>query len=439
MIKKTILMLLVLVGGVMSANATDYIVSGNRAILNGNHDTDYWWEDSENQLTETTTSGIYTLVVSGCSLTENTDYGFKVKVSENKWDDNTTFPGSAYNINVPYTGTYTLIYYVDIANKDIRVIATPMLRWSLGNNGSGNWTWLYDSSAFFTKTDNNDFEWTYEVSSEDFTSDFSFRLYSAVFKKSAYPDSQDKVIAYGDDASTSAYFNTAESTDYSWKLIKPTYPFTKIRITAKYNPFANSDFGTWDVSAEAVTSVTLTPAKTYTTLTSSYNLDFTNTSLKAFIVTDEDVKDNKVTMTQVYKVPAGTGLVVKSENTGAVTVPLFDGTGADDVTGNKMEGSATEETEIAANAGYILKDGAFHPSNGEGNLAAGKAYLHIAVPTDPTGSAPALSMDFGEGTTSIQVVDRTEYENLYYTLDGRRVAQPTKGLYIVNGKKVIVK
>ena len=430
-------MLLVLVGGVMSANATDYIISGNSAITNNRHD--WYWYDGDNQLTETTTSGIYTLVVSGCSLTANTNYGFKVKVSEDSWNDNTTFPGSAYEINVPYTGTYTIIYFVDIANKGIRVIATPMLRWSLGNNGNGNWDWLYDSSAFFTKTENKDFEWTYEVSSDDFTSDFSFRLYSAVFKKSAYPNSKDEVIAYGDAASTSAYFNTAETTDYSWKLNKPTYSFSKIRITAKYNPFANTDFGTWDVSAEAVlpTSVTLTPAKTYTTLTSSYALDFTNSSLKAFIVTDGDISDNKVTMTQVNKVPAGTGLVIKSEDPGsAVIVPVFDGSGADDVTGNKMEGSATEETAIAVNAGYILKDGAFHPSNGDGKLAAGKAYLHIAV---PTGSAPALSMDFGEGTTSIQVVDRTEYENLYYTLDGRRVAQPTKGLYIVNGKKVIVK
>ena len=156
-------------------------------------------------------------------------------------------------------------------------------------------------------------------------------------------------------------------------------------------------------------------------------------------MTDGDISDNKVTMTQVNKVPAGTGLVIKSEDPGsAVIVPVFDGSGADDVTGNKMEGSATEETAIAVNAGYILFEGAFHPSNGEGKLAAGKAYLHIAVPSVPSG-APALSMDFGEGTTSIMDIERTVTDNQYFTLDGRRVIQPTKGLYIVNGKKVIVK
>ena len=184
-----------------------------------------------------------------------------------------------------------------------------------------------------------------------------------------------------------------------------------------------------------VSFVALSPAKTYTTLTSAYNLDFTGLSLKAYIVLDEDASDGKVTMTQVNKVPAGTGLVVKAETPGAsVEVPVFDGTQADDVEGNKMQGSATETTAIAENAGYILKDGAFHPSSGNGVLAAGKAYLAIAVNVN----APALSMDFGEGTTDIQNIERTMNDNQYYTLDGRRVAQPTKGLYIVNGKKVLV-
>jgi len=208
-------------------------------------------------------------------------------------------------------------------------------------------------------------------------------------------------------------------------------PAGKFDITFTFD--TSNDQPSESVSAQYVT---LTPAKTYTTLTSAYDLDFTGLPLKAFIVLDNDVSDKMVTMTQVNKVPAGTGLVIKAETTGtAVTVPVFDGSNADYVTGNKMEGSATEETEIAANDGYILSNGAFHPSNGQGKLAAGKAYLHIAV----TDNAPALSMDFGEGTTGIQNIERIVTGNQYYTLDGRRVAEPTKGLYIVNGKKVIVK
>ena len=181
--------------------------------------------------------------------------------------------------------------------------------------------------------------------------------------------------------------------------------------------------------------VTLSPAKEYTTLTHAKDLDFTGVEgLKAYIATE--VAGGNVNMTQVNKVPAGTGLVLKATTPGsAVVVPVFDGTGADVVTSNKMVGSATETTAIAANAGYILSDGVFQPASA-GTLPAGKAYLNIAV-----ASAHPLSLDFGDGdVTGIDSVQGSELKvNGYFDLQGRRVAQPTKGLYIVNGKKVIVK
>lgn len=222
----------------------------------------------------------------------------------------------------------------------------------------------------------------------------------------------------GEMTGTKVWEGSAESVTFSWKETG-----TRIKTVVV-------------TLAESVSSVSLAPTKTYTTLTSAYNLDFTGLSLKAFIVLDNDASDGKVTMTQVNKVPAETGLVIKSENPGeAVEVPVFDGTGADDVEDNKMLGSSAATTYIAENEGYILKDGAFHPSNGEGVLAAGKAYL--AIPVDA--NAPVLSMEFGGGTTGILNIERTVNDNQYYTLDGRRVAEPTKGLYIVNGRKVIVK
>lgn len=53
---------------------------------------------------------------------------------------------------------------------------------------------------------------------------------------------------------------------------------------------------------------------------------------------------------------------------------------------------------------------------------------------------PQLTITFKNGTTQvISAVRPTIENNVYYDLQGRRVAQPTKGLYIVNGKKVIIK
>ena len=70
------------------------------------------------------------------------------------------------------------------------------------------------------------------------------------------------------------------------------------------------------------------------------------------------------------------------------------------------------------------------------SVPSGKAYLVI-----PGGSAREF-IGFGEDeTTGIENLTPalSEGEGTVYDLQGRRVAQPTKGLYIVNGKKVIIK
>ena len=65
----------------------------------------------------------------------------------------------------------------------------------------------------------------------------------------------------------------------------------------------------------------------------------------------------------------------------------------------------------------------------------GKAYLHL----DAAPSAPVLSIDFGDVTGINEVQGSGFKANGYYDLQGRKVAQPNKGLYIVNGKKVVIK
>ena len=89
--------------------------------------------------------------------------------------------------------------------------------------------------------------------------------------------------------------------------------------------------------------------------------------------------------------------------------------------------------ETASNPGFYLIGGT------SATLGAGKAYLHTTTAlTTPSGRAGFIFED--EDVTGIQsVVKQTTNNTSYYDLQGRRVAQPTKGLYIVNGKKVIIK
>ena len=62
----------------------------------------------------------------------------------------------------------------------------------------------------------------------------------------------------------------------------------------------------------------------------------------------------------------------------------------------------------------------------------------------PSGAPAKLSLSFGDDdeTTDIENVtsdEETKDNDVYYNLNGQRVSNPQKGVYIHNGKKVIIK
>ena len=111
-------------------------------------------------------------------------------------------------------------------------------------------------------------------------------------------------------------------------------------------------------------------------------------------------------------------------------------TGSDAVTVGALTGVYAETTPGTGH--YILsvkysKLG-FYKTTGSSKVAPYHAYLTA------TASAPAF-LDFVYGSTSAIETPRTEQsaQGVYFNLNGQRVEHPTKGLYIVNGKKVIMK
>jgi len=70
------------------------------------------------------------------------------------------------------------------------------------------------------------------------------------------------------------------------------------------------------------------------------------------------------------------------------------------------------------------------------NLPAGKIYLQLpsSQQARPFIALPGEETGIGCLTTTL-----SEGEKACYDLQGRRVLQPTKGLYIVNGRKVVIK
>ena len=90
---------------------------------------------------------------------------------------------------------------------------------------------------------------------------------------------------------------------------------------------------------------------------------------------------------------------------------------------------------------FVLQNNEFHSILPEGNevkVPAGKAVLHLS---DGQAGANARVLTIDDSTTGVRLVncDSVATDGTFFDLSGRRVAQPVKGLYIINGKKVVVK
>ena len=73
-------------------------------------------------------------------------------------------------------------------------------------------------------------------------------------------------------------------------------------------------------------------------------------------------------------------------------------------------------------------------------IPGNKAFL---VLTSTEAQAKGFVLEFEDGeTTGIETIEDTKQnteDGVYYDLQGRRVENPTRGVYIVNGKKVVIK
>jgi len=161
------------------------------------------------------------------------------------------------------------------------------------------------------------------------------------------------------------------------------------------------------------------------------------------------ISSSSVTLTELTEnIPANTGVLVNASE-GTYTFNALQSDATPLAGTNLFEGVITDrqftDSEIYVLAGsendkanpiFKLYDSG---SSSGVTLSAYKSYL---LASNVSGLARTLQFGFDDDeTTGISDV-RINTENgttQYYDLSGRRVTQPTKGLYIVNGKKVIIK
>ena len=144
----------------------------------------------------------------------------------------------------------------------------------------------------------------------------------------------------------------------------------------------------------------------------------------AYIVTA--VGSEAVTVKAINYVPKNVPVLIEKESTATT-----ENTSAE---GNLLQGT-TSAADVTAVAGtvYVLYNNGFTRAT-SGSIPAGRAYLVLA-------QAAGARLSIFEETTGVKTATVVQQRGEWYTLDGRKLqAQPTKkGMYIVNGQKVVIK
>jgi len=210
--------------------------------------------------------------------------------------------------------------------------------------------------------------------------------------------------------------------------------FNYIKVT--YNTVSYSDYTT-----SVTVPVTITSAQ-YATFHSDYAVNFTGTGITAYTAEDGEssVKLNEITSGQV---PAKTPVVLyKAGADGtAIDVPVI--ASAEAITGDNDLHVVGADGLTGAEGVYVLAkpenmEVGFYLWDSSVTLNAGKVYLKYIAP----GQGDArLFLPFSSDAQGISATlnNNETMNNVVFDLQGRRVAKPAKGLYIMNGRKVMVK
>ena len=174
----------------------------------------------------------------------------------------------------------------------------------------------------------------------------------------------------------------------------------------------------------------------FATFCSEYPLDFTNAEdYTAWQITGID-SDNKITFKKITgSVKGGTGIFLKGEPGATVTLTSADSN--NELRGNLLEGTLAP-TYVEGGKYYGLSGNNFVKVN-TGTVKAGKAIINADWIKESTGARQIFV--FADEASGISEIEHgtPNTDETVYSLSGQRMETPKKGLYIVNGKKIVMK
>ena len=214
----------------------------------------------------------------------------------------------------------------------------------------------------------------------------------------------------------------------------------------------------------------------YATYSQSYPVDYNlNKSLNGTAVTAYSVStdyQSNATSVNFTELPnnqsaSGEGVILKTSGNLGESHPIFTtdvNTDPKRLTSNALVGTGDEATKFDdvkkdGYQNYILTTKYFHLDKEDqvidgnqqcfykwvkGNVKRNFAYLQLKNPSsNATAAKTVIYLDWFGDTTGIHGMtapSQVTSGKTYYTLDGRKVTSPTqKGIYIINGKKIIIK
>lgn len=222
------------------------------------------------------------------------------------------------------------------------------------------------------------------------------------------------------DHASAPFFKTSKGTNYSSAFVLEEVSYANV-VTPK-------DFDeTRKIATFSAPFPTVVPENT-TAYSVAAQTDADVTSVSTYTVAEAG-----------DAIPANTGVILLSTNNSLTMLPRTTETVVT-VEDGALKNSAGAAKDITTENSYVLsnKSGwAFYKvGSGATNLPMNKAYLVLPE----GGSGTAIRLNFGE-TTAVEniVTDNAAATGKIYDLTGREVKAATKGIYIINGKKVIVK
>ena len=199
---------------------------------------------------------------------------------------------------------------------------------------------------------------------------------------------------------------------------------------------SNEDASRWYIVPATSLEVSLnsTEDATWASLYLPFGVELPK-GLKAYTGTRND-DEQTVTLTAIDAVPAETGVILEGSDE-TYTLTIADVTA--DVANNAFTGTNQQLTDIDKAAYYTLGYGSnglglYHPN--ETTLRANVAFLQAGAQ-----GVQGYRLMLDGTTTGIEGAPTAgaDKADTWYDLSGRRVTAPTKGVYIQNGRKVVVK